>query len=659
VPVDDPDATTLRDQPVVIEVMRNDRDPDPTLLEVGRPERPKASAERRPDGTVRYSPEAGFTGTDTFRYDYCGGPVVVIAARASCPSATVTVTVTAGPVISSIEPGATSPGRPVTVGGNTGSCDRTGTLVLKGTGVTVTVTGNRDGDFTTSLPVPAGTFPGRHTLELGVDCKGRPQRAERPLTVTNQAPVAADDLISTVRDQAVTVRVTDNDHDPDDPDGYRAFLLVTSPPGHGSAEEQPDLTVVYTPRAGFVGTDRFRYSLCDDVLNAARQADCGAATITVTVTDTPVISSVTPAAASPGRPVRVVGNTGSCNRAGTLTFSGAAGLRMRVTGGQDGGFTASFTVPAGTFPRVYTLELGVDCRGQVQRAQAELTVANQAPRPADDETSTPTGAATTIDVTSNDRDPDTYWTLLMVVEQPGHGTAEAQPDQSIVYTPDTAFSGTDRFRYALCDDVVNAAEQADCGLATVTVRVDPVACTASERDNPSLRVEPARGSGGTRLHITGTVGRRLASCQLRLLLGGTPLAPDVNVGDDGTISTVREVPPTVKPGPNPMRLATLTAQTLAETSFEVVGPPPPLLPPSLPTSWPVRLLLSAGALAAGFLARAAFQRWRTADLPDDLRAEPHTRPARRPSSPFPTTAASWPCGCNPISIPVSRPLRRR
>jgi hypothetical protein len=48
----------------------------------------------------------------------------------------------------------------------------------------------------------------------------------------------------------------------------------------------------------------------------------------------------------------------------------------------------------------------------------------------------------------------------------------------------------------------------------------------------------------------------------------------------------------------------------------------------------VRLLLAAGALAAGFLARAAFRRWgqlaqdrdRPVEQPDDLRAEPHTGP---------------------------------
>jgi hypothetical protein len=353
----------------------------------------------------------------------------------------------------------------------------------------------------------------------------------------------------------------------------------------------------------------------------------------VTVTDVPVISSVEPGATSPGKPVEVVGNTGSCNRAGTLTFSGAVDLRMEVTGDQNGGFTGTFTVPEGTFPRVYELELAVDCNGQLQRAEAELTVANRAPVAVDDEATTSPDAATTIDVTDNDHDPDdpdTYPTFVLVTGQPGHGTAEAQPDLSIVYTPEGGFVGPDRFRYSLCDDVLNASGQADCGTATVTVTVSPVDCAPPANADPRLRVDPEKGRHGTRLHITATVDRGLATCQLRLLLGGTPLAPDVSVGPDGSIDTERRVPSEVKPGRLPMRLATMTAQTLDEAVFEVVDPPPPW------PSWLVRLVLGAGVLLAGILARAGFRRWwrpddngsdrRLADPPDDIRAKPHTRP---------------------------------
>jgi hypothetical protein len=90
------------------------------------------------------------------------------------------------------------------------------------------------------------------------------------------------------------------------------------------------------------------------------------------------------------------------------------------------------------------------------------------------------------------------------------------------------------------------------------------------------------------------------------------------------------VPKDAKPGPSPIRLATMSAQTVAQTPFEVV---PPGLSPLL------KLLIGAGALLAGALARIAFRRfrrWRTSqeqrrqrrlsELPEDFRVKPHTRP---------------------------------
>ena len=58
--------------------------------------------------------------------------------------------------------------------------------------------------------------------------------------------------------------------------------------------------------------------------------------------------------------MKVSGNTGSCNHAGTLALQGTSAT-VTVTGDQDGAFTASLTVPAGTFPKPYRLELRVDC----------------------------------------------------------------------------------------------------------------------------------------------------------------------------------------------------------------------------------------------------------------------------------------------------------
>ena len=657
VPVDDADVTTVASQPVVVDVMGNDRDPDPSRLRL-RPDPPaRGRPEPLPDGRVRYTPEPGQAGTDTFRYDYCRGAEAT--AQAACPFATVTVTVTADPVIASVRPGSSPPGRTVEVAGNTGSCAQAGTLTLQGTSAVVGVTGDRNGGFTAGLAAPAGTFPGAYRLELRVDCRGQARRAEATLTVTNRAPDAADDAAATTRDHPVTIPVTRNDRDPDDPDGYRNLVLVTSPPAHGTAEVQPDQRVLYTPAGGFVGQDRFGYSLCDNVLNAAGGADCGAATVTVTVTDTPVISSVTPGSTPPGQPVQVVGNTGSCSRAATLIFHGPVDLPLAVSADENGSFATGFTVPDGTFPLPYRLELRVNCGGQIQQAEATLTVTNQAPVAVDDPATTTPDTPVTIDVAGNDRDPDDpdgYRNLVLVTSPPAHGTAEVQPDQRVLYTPAGGFVGQDRFGYSLCDNVLNAAGGADCGSATVTVTVSGTACVPV--GTPRLEVAPGEGPGGTRLRITAAVDRRLAACPLRLFLGGSPLDPDVRVGGDGSISADRGVPKDVKPGRSSVRLATLSAQTLADQPFEVAGGPIP---------WPVRLALGVGALLVGALTRIAFRRWRASreqrsgrrpsELPDDVRAEPHTRPVEVGVEPVPDGTRTLALRLQPHADPGTQTLQ--
>jgi hypothetical protein len=330
--------------------------------------------------------------------------------------------------------------------------------------------------------------------------------------------------------------------------------------------------------------------------------------------------------------VEVDGNTGSCSRGGTLTFHGdTSDVSVKVTGDRQGNFVARVTVPKGTFPRAYKLELTVDCNGQLQRALADLSVVNIAPTAANDAARTIQDTPVSIPVTDNDRnpDPDTgYPTRVLESSPPTHGTTEVLPDNRIRYTPDKGFLGQDQFQYDFCDDIINAAGQADCGTATVTVTVaNANACLPSPGNISSIKVNPSRSPGGKTLGITAIVDRKLAGCPFRLLLGGTPLPPDVSAGPDGSITAEREVPSDAKPGPTAMRLTTTRVQTVAQTPFEVV-------PPGL--SLPLKLLIGAGALIAGALAQIAFRRWRASqeqrrqrrlsELPDDFRAEPHTRP---------------------------------
>ena len=95
--------------------------------------------------------------------------------------------------------------------------------------------------------------------------------------VISEAPVAFNDKTDTLVGIPVTINIVANDTDSDgtiDP----ASVSITSGPANGTAVEQGDGTVLYTPNAGYSGKDTFMYTVQDDqgVLS-------NAATVTVTV----------------------------------------------------------------------------------------------------------------------------------------------------------------------------------------------------------------------------------------------------------------------------------------------------------------------------------------------------------------------------------------
>lgn len=93
-------TTTTPGTPVVISVLNNDSDPDGDPLTVTSIAQPaNGTAVINPDGTITYTPNPGFVGTDTFTYTISDG-------RGGTATATITVTVSAAP------PGPPPPGPP-------------------------------------------------------------------------------------------------------------------------------------------------------------------------------------------------------------------------------------------------------------------------------------------------------------------------------------------------------------------------------------------------------------------------------------------------------------------------------------------------------------------------------------------------------------------
>jgi len=93
---------------------------------------------------------------------------------------------------------------------------------------------------------------------------------------------------------------------------------------------------------------------------------------------------------------------------------------------------------------------------------------NHAPVARDDYAETDEDTSVTINVLSNDTDPDGDTLSVVSVSEPEHGRAVINEDGTITYIPDPNFSGYDSFTYTVEDEEGLRAE------ATVTVYVRPV-----------------------------------------------------------------------------------------------------------------------------------------------------------------------------------------
>jgi hypothetical protein len=115
-----------------------------------------------------------------------------------------------------------------------------------------------------------------------------------------------------------------------------------------------------------------------------------------------------------------------------------------------------------TFTYTVTDSSGATSTGTVR---ITLTPANDKPSAVDDEATISDGAATTIDVVTNDKNLGDGLKALTVSRGPVNGEATVQPDQKIAYTPTAGFNGTDTFEYRVTD----VDDDSSTGKVTVTI----------------------------------------------------------------------------------------------------------------------------------------------------------------------------------------------
>jgi LPXTG-site transpeptidase (sortase) family protein len=308
---------------------------------------------------------------------------------------------------------------------------------------------------------------GSHTFDVrATDQLGNTDASPASFTWTiSDIPNARNDSYTINEDQSVSANVDVNDTLSTD-DG-NTWSNTTSPT-RGTLVFNADSSFTYTPNANINGSDTFNYRLCDT------NNDCDTATVTISITalDDPV--SVTDDAYSTPEDTTlnipaagVLVNDSTVDGFGTLTVDtdvahGSLALN------NNGSFTyipdANFN---GSDEFIYTL---CDSGGDCADGTVTLTVSsvNDTPLAAADTYTTTESVSISDDVSGNDTPGDGTNTWSRIAN-PSGGTLTFNADGTFLYTPNTAFFGSDSFTYRLTDA---DGETSD---ATASITVDSTA----------------------------------------------------------------------------------------------------------------------------------------------------------------------------------------
>ncbi|QJW83498.1 tandem-95 repeat protein [Ramlibacter terrae] len=445
-------------------------------------------------GTVRYTPNANFNGTDTYTYTVTSGGV----------TETATVTVTVNQVDD-----------PATFGGATSGAGNEDGAAITGT---LTATDAIDGMTTPAFTVvgaavngvatinastgawsytPTADYNGADSFTVRVtDNNGNTATRVISLTVNPVADIA-NDAITVAEDGSVTTAVRGNDSF----EGASPLVTAVTRGANGTVSIVNAAlgTVLYTPNANFHGSDTYTYTVTSGGVTE---------TATVTVTVTPVDDPVTFGGATSGS-----GNEDVAAITGTLTATDTA----------DGMTTPAFTVvgnplhgsasinattgawsytPAADYNGADSFTVRVtDNLGNTATRVISLTVAARADIVADTAT-TGQNVPVTITPLGNDNFEGTP-SIVSINGTPitSGGAAVAVTNGSVtlsgaslVFTPTTGFSGTPTFTYT-----VSSGGVTETATVTVTVVATP---TVSAVTDPSVTEGTALVYGVTLSHAS-------------------------------------------------------------------------------------------------------------------------------------------------------------
>ncbi len=464
-------------------VLGNDTDADGDSLTatlVGNPAH--GSVVLDSDGAFTYTPNANWTGSDSFTYKAYDG-------AANSGTATVSLTITnAAPTAASDGPYSTAKNQPLSVGAGAGvlanDTDPDSGQSLTASAATGPAHGNltlnANGSFTYT---PNTGYDGPDSFTYHVSDGIATDTGTVTLTVTNGTPTAVDDSYSGLANLPLIVGagtgVLANDTDPD---GDSLTASVVSGPSSGVLLLSPNGGFTYTPIIGFTGIDTFTYVADDGTDTSA------AATVTIAISNQAPVANddsgsvIHDRTRSVNAAAGVLSNDTDAN-GDTLTASVVGGpSHGTLTLNADGSY--DYTPDAGYVGTDAFTYQASDGAANSNVGTVTITVTNNGPVASGDTyASIHKNVAFTANagagVLSNDSDADGDTLTASVETGPAHGVLTLHPGGGFTFTPDAGYTGADAFTYQVSDGVAT-----DTATATLTVSNDgPIA-----NDDPSYTV---------------------------------------------------------------------------------------------------------------------------------------------------------------------------
>ncbi len=340
---------------------------------------------------------------------------------------------------------------------------------------------NNDGSFT-YVTDGAGNFSFTYTLcDDGTPALCDTATVSIEILNTNESPIAVDDAVSVIYDNAlptdVLIEAFANDSDPNDTAADLVWSILT-PPSTGEAINNNDGSFSYITDGA--GDFSFTYTLCDD----GTPALCDTATVSIEILNTnesPIavddIVSVSYDNAPP-TDILIEASTNDSDPNDTAADLVWSILTPPSTGeainNNDGSFSY-ITDGSGDFSFTYTLcDDGTPALCDTATVNIEILNTNESPIAEDDvvsisyEDAPPT--TYNIIVLSNDSDPndDIVDLTVSLLSETTQGTIVLNTDGTFTYTLNGQTEGTaDVFTYILCDDATPAL----CDTAMVAIEV--------------------------------------------------------------------------------------------------------------------------------------------------------------------------------------------